>query len=131
LPVKACLLLLALHEADGVVVRREKLLDRCWGEGRGSDEALTQTVAYLRRTIEQLNGDPESLVTYPKRGYALKSVKGLPARAEPSSGPRRMRLQWPWIAGLVLASLLLLWATHPHLIRHLIRHGLGLKAPPQ
>ena len=132
LPVKASTLLQVLHEAGGSVVSREDLLDRCWGDGNGSDEALTQTIAYLRRTIERLGGDPRLLRTYPKRGYALKSSSA--ARPTPPSAPlfrASAPRGWLWVGAALAAVLLALVATRPHFIRHLFHHGLGLEAPPQ
>jgi DNA-binding response OmpR family regulator len=43
-----------LWDNEGAIVSRSDLIDRCWREGEASDEALTQAVAQIRRTLTDL-----------------------------------------------------------------------------
>ena len=60
------------HLADnaGEVVTREGLLDRVWGELRGSDEALSRAVSLCRSAFALL-GAADPIRTVPRKGYAL------------------------------------------------------------
>src|SRR5437763_13474123 len=70
---RAASVLTALSVADGSIVSRQELLDRCWGDGMGSDEALTQAISQIRRAFEELGEAPTMLETLAKRGYRLRN----------------------------------------------------------
>lgn len=67
---KAMDVLVTLAQTPGVVVEREALLNRVWGERAVSDEPLTSTVAELRRLLNDGSGH-RYIETVPKRGYRL------------------------------------------------------------
>lgn len=123
---RAAAVLAALCETPGVVVNRQSLLDRCWGVGEGSDEALTSAVAQIRRTLDELGQSPDVVETLSKRGYRLKRTEGaVPAQTENllgSQAPRAGRLTA--ILAVIAALLLVAWWLAPHNVRHAVRHGL-------
>ena len=126
---RAAAVLAALCSQCGTVVSRQLLLDKCWGEGEGSDEALTQAVAQIRRAIEELGERPDLIETLAKRGYRLRSadpeVNSNPsAPARPGAG-RTKRRRWVIAAAALLLILLATWLVLPHGARHWLRHTLG------
>lgn len=106
---RAAQVLEALLERPGEVVSRADLLDRCWPEGGGSDEALSQSVAQLRRALGDDPRRPRFVRTIHKSGYqwlarpaqAVVKVQEVPVQ-------RAHRLSWTPMAALgllVLAAL--------------------------
>jgi DNA-binding winged helix-turn-helix (wHTH) protein len=83
-------LLTYLTARQGDVVSRGELIDNIWGD-EGSDEALTQAVARLRRSIKDLGGNPDAIETLPKLGYRMRMQTS--ATAIEASPPPRMQLQ--------------------------------------
>ncbi len=71
LPPKAVEVLLCLAENAGEIVGRETLLDRVWGVGHGSQEALSHAVSEIRHAFDDHHDDPHVVQTLPKRGYRL------------------------------------------------------------
>lgn len=71
LPPKAVEVLLCLAEQPGEIVSREKLLDRVWGVGHGSHEALSHAVSEIRHAFDDHHDSPHVVQTLPKRGYRL------------------------------------------------------------
>ncbi len=128
---KAAAVLAALCDERGSLVSRQALLDRCWGEGEGSDEALTQAVAQIRRAIEELGEQPGMVETLAKRGYRLREMEDAAHDAAPSqmlqarSGPSR------WLIASMAAIVLLvaIWTLLPHGPRHAVKHALGMGPP--
>ena len=113
-----------LRDADSEIVTRQELLDGAWGSARGSDEALTQAVAQIRRGFEEI-GIHDAIETLAKRGYRLRvRLADQCGIARPTS-PRTSLI----IGGLILALMLALSFAHP--IRHAVRHALGLGPPAQ
>ena len=114
-----------LCSRPGRVVPRSELLDLCWGEGSGSDEALTQCIAQIRRALQEI-GQPASIVeTRARVGYRFTP----PAVSRGSSvkvRPVRLPLA---LAAIVILALLALWIADPHALRHFFRHSLGLYPP--
>lgn len=84
---KAAAVLRALIAADPEPVSREQLLDLCWEQGRGSDEALTQAIAQIRRALGEDSGAPRFIATVPKVGYRWLAPDGAPVE-EPANQPR-------------------------------------------
>lgn len=62
-------LLLALAERPGLTAARDHLIETVWGETEGSDEALTQAIAKLRRALGDDVRAPRFIETVPKLGY--------------------------------------------------------------
>lgn len=81
---RAAAVLAALMAAGGAVVTRETLLDACWGEDGGSDEALTQAVAQLRRAFADDPRRPRFIGTVPKAGYRWLAPAAPAPRREPA-----------------------------------------------
>jgi hypothetical protein len=62
-------LLLTLVERPGLTASRDHLIETVWGETDGSDEALSQAVAKLRRALGDDARAPRFIETVPKLGY--------------------------------------------------------------
>jgi hypothetical protein len=76
-----------LAGAGGRVLTRSELLDACWPIGSGSDEALTQAVAQIRRALGDNSRSPIYLQTVPKGGYRIvPEVTALDERQATCSG---------------------------------------------
>ena len=76
---KAAAVLRALIAGDGAPVSRERLLDLCWESDQGSDEALTQAIAQIRRALGDDPAAPRFVVTIPKLGYRWMGDRDQPA----------------------------------------------------
>ena len=124
---KAAGVLRALCEDPGAVVSRQELLDRCWGPGEGSDEALTQAVAQIRRALDELGEPAEAIQTLAKRGYRLNAAtEATAAAAGGGNHAPRVRSRGPVVLTVLLIALVVLWVAFPHELRHAVRHSLGL-----
>jgi TolB-like protein/DNA-binding winged helix-turn-helix (wHTH) protein len=71
MPPKAAAVLLCLAERPGEVIDRRQLIEAVWGAGKGSEEALRQTVSALRQALGDHHDDPVYIQTLPGRGYRL------------------------------------------------------------
>ena len=71
LPSKSVELLLCLASDSRSLVSRDTLLREVWGEGNGSQEALSHTVSELRQILGDHHNDPHFIQTVPTRGYRL------------------------------------------------------------
>ncbi|MCH9025950.1 MAG: tetratricopeptide repeat protein [Proteobacteria bacterium] len=71
LPSKASEVLLNLASRSGELYTRQELLDKVWGDGRGSDEALGHAISELRHALDDHPDDPKYIQTVPTRGYRL------------------------------------------------------------
>jgi DNA-binding winged helix-turn-helix (wHTH) protein/Tfp pilus assembly protein PilF len=104
--------LVALAQADGRVVSREALFDRCWDGMIVGDNAINRVIARLRRLAE----DTGCFVieTVPRVGYRLRPIETepaepppLPAKANPpavrdAGGTKRpFDRRWLLIGGMV------------------------------
>lgn len=78
LPPKAVEVLLCLARAPGELVKRDTLLGEVWGQGKGSQEALSHAVGEIRHALGDHADDPVFIQTLPKRGYRL-AVAPVPA----------------------------------------------------
>ncbi|MBT8092925.1 MAG: tetratricopeptide repeat protein [Gammaproteobacteria bacterium] len=68
---KATEVLLCLAQSPGEVVTRETLLQCAWGDGQGSQEALSHAVGDLRHALGDRADNPKFIQTLPRRGYRL------------------------------------------------------------
>lgn len=85
-------LLVFLAERAGQVVSRQQIEDELWAGRVVGYEALTQTVAKLRRALGDDRQQPRFLLTIPKEGYKLIVAPGpapAPLAAEPQA-PRTL-----------------------------------------
>ena len=92
----------------GAVVSREALLDGCWPPGEGSDEALIQAIAQLRRALGDDPKAPDFIATVPKTGYRWVAQEEPIPVAKPAA-PAIYRRPWA-IAAAAAAGLVLLGA---------------------
>lgn len=63
--------LVALIGADGGVVTRDELIERCWNGRIVGDDAIIRTISRLRRTADDLGKDVFRIETITKAGYRL------------------------------------------------------------
>lgn len=101
LPEKVMQVLLVLREHAGESVRREYLLDRVWGEGRGSDELLNNAISRLRHALGSKGKTFDPIETVPKFGYRLAIT--------PQALPSRRRLSWIVLASVVLVMVVMVY----------------------
>lgn len=73
-----------LVERRGEAAARRDLIDTIWGFN-GSDEALTQAIARLRRSLKELGGHPDAIETLPRTGYRVRTQSESVARTEPAA----------------------------------------------
>jgi hypothetical protein len=88
-------LLLTLVERPGLTASRDHLIETVWGEVEGSDEALSQAVAKLRRALGDDARAPRFIETVPKLGY--RWIFEEPPQARPPAP--RWSLGPAWVAG--------------------------------
>lgn len=107
-PRAAAVLSHLLHQ-EGEVVSRAALIEACWPAGGGSDEALTQTVAQLRRAFGDDPRRPRYIATIYKGGYRWRpqpapapTVKAMPVR-DPAPERARATRSRLIVAGLLIA----------------------------
>lgn len=76
--------LVALAEANGAVVSRDDLIDRCWDGRIVSDNAINRAVARIRQVADDLAPGSLTIETITKVGYRLAaSAQRLPAQSAP------------------------------------------------
>ena len=68
---RAIEILLYLAERPYTLVERDELLRIVWGEGQGSQEALSHAISELRNGLNDHAEDPRLIQTIPTRGYRL------------------------------------------------------------
>jgi len=83
LPPKAIEVLLRLAQTPGQLVTRETLLEKVWGPGKGSSEALSHAISEIRHALGDHAENPAFIQTLPRRGYRLVVT---PACSKTSSG---------------------------------------------
>lgn len=114
---KAMQLLLYLAEHEGKVISRTELEDNIWDGRIVGEDALTNTIAKLRRAFADNARHPKVIETVPKTGYRLIAsvdwVDALPGPGKPgSAGVRR----WIWLLLIpgVLAGMASWWLNQQH-----------------
>ena len=68
---RAVEVLLQLARNPQRVLTRRELLDKAWGDGQGSSEALSHAISEIRHALDDHADDPRFLQTVPRRGYRL------------------------------------------------------------
>lgn len=116
---RAAQVLEMLLERRGEVVTRAELLDRCWPEGGGSDEALSQSVAQLRRALDDDPRRSRFVRTIHKSGYQWVAQPALAVtRVHETPVPARRRMAWTPMAALALlvmaAAAYAIWGRPEH-----------------
>jgi DNA-binding winged helix-turn-helix (wHTH) protein len=94
-------LLRCLAGQPGVVLPREDLIDAVWGQGDGSDEALSQAVAKLRRALGDDARAPRFIETVSKSGYRWVFEEAAPVRL---AAPPAKRVAKPMLIAAGLAG---------------------------
>ena len=98
---RAAAVLADMISRAGAVISREALLDGCWPPGEGSDEALTQAIAQLRRALGDDPRAPDFIATVPKTGYRWVAQE-TPIPAPKPAPPPVYRRPWAIAAAAVL-----------------------------
>jgi DNA-binding winged helix-turn-helix (wHTH) protein len=94
--------LVALAQANGAVISRDELIERCWGGVVVGENAIQRVISRLRQVAATLGNGCFQLETITKVGYRIiapAGVDGEPARAESLAPP-----QGQWSRRLVLAG---------------------------
>jgi predicted ATPase/DNA-binding winged helix-turn-helix (wHTH) protein len=78
--------LLYLARAQGRVVTKQELIAAVWGGARVSETALPQTIAAMRRALEDDADEPKIIQTVRARGYRFAAP--IAGRTRPPSAPR-------------------------------------------
>lgn len=99
---KAAKVLRALLESDGAV-SRASLLDHCWTAGTGSDEALTQAIAQIRKALADDPTMPCYVATIPRYGYRW-IYSPVPRAAAPPARSLSARRWTPAVAAVLLVT---------------------------
>ena len=97
-------LLRCLAGQPGVVLSREDLIDSVWGLSDGSDEALSQAVAKLRRALGDDARAPRFIETVSKSGYRWVFEEAEPALVEAPRPARPKRVAKPMLIAAGLAG---------------------------
>ena len=81
---KAMEVLLQLARSPSSLVTRDTLLEKVWGAGKGSQEALSHTISEVRHALHDAADNPRFIQTLPRRGYRLILEPRFPRDEEPS-----------------------------------------------
>ena len=68
---RAVEVLLQLARNPQRVLTRRELLDKSWGDGLGTSEALSHAISEIRQALDDHSDNPRFLQTVPRRGYRL------------------------------------------------------------
>jgi TolB-like protein/DNA-binding winged helix-turn-helix (wHTH) protein/tetratricopeptide (TPR) repeat protein len=92
--------LLALAGADGEVVSRDELIERCWDGRIVGEDAINRAIAKARRLAELTAPPAFTIETIPKVGYRLQAqgAAELSAALEPLQPPNAAR-RWMMVGG--------------------------------
>lgn len=92
--------LVALHQANGAIISRDELVERCW-EGRiVGEDAINRVISRIRRLSETIGRSRFQVGTVAKVGYRLMRLGGATGTAgaddsPPASAARRLIASWP------------------------------------
>jgi tetratricopeptide (TPR) repeat protein/DNA-binding winged helix-turn-helix (wHTH) protein len=86
LPSNAMEVLLALASRPTRLVTREALIEKVWGAGRGSPEALGRAISEIRHALGDHSDHPRFVQTLPRRGYRLIVEPAPAARVSEGDG---------------------------------------------
>lgn len=78
--------LLALTDAEGGIVRREELTERCWDGRIVGEDAINRVLSRLRRVAEGIGADSFRIETITKVGYRLVALTPDGETAMPIAG---------------------------------------------
>jgi TolB-like protein/Tfp pilus assembly protein PilF len=92
LPPKVAELLVALVQAAGTVVTRERLVERLWPDTVVEEGSLTSHISLLRKTLGRDSNGREFIETLSKRGYRFVAHVTLAESEAPESVVSRVML---------------------------------------
>jgi Tol biopolymer transport system component/DNA-binding winged helix-turn-helix (wHTH) protein len=100
--------LVALARAEGGVVSRDQLIDRCWGGRIVSDDAINSCLAKVRALRDFVEGPSFEIETIPRVGYRLRT-DAEPTQNSHSDRPFPRQFQWRFwgllgVLGLLAAA---------------------------
>ncbi len=130
---KAAAILSWLAARPSETVRRSELLDAGWAEGGGSDEALTQAMAQVRRAFAISPASANYVQTVARTGYRLVAkveeasavdVVALAPQGSSVASARFLSGQAPLWLALAAAVSLVAFTMAPHGLRHWVMHHL-------
>lgn len=102
--------LIALMEAGGSIVRREELIERCWGGRIVGTDAINRVLYRLRQVSEGIGAGSFKLETITKIGYRLvpsDHPAGLPSQiADPIPAAGEIVSRRSWLVGGSVAGLI-------------------------
>lgn len=102
--------LLALADADGRVVSRDALFQRCWGNVYVGDDSLNRAIAEVRRAARTAAASSFAIETIPRTGYRLTADGSgdAPSAAEalkqPAGGLSRRAVIGAGVAGVAATA---------------------------
>lgn len=118
-------LLMALAHRAGELVTTEELFDAVWKDVVVTQSSVYQSIAQLRKTLDDRSDHPTYIVTVPRKGYRLVAPVSryeagapatramLPAPHSPPLEPESGRLPWTrraWIAGAAFSGVVVVAA---------------------
>lgn len=80
--------LVALADAEGEVVSRDVLVERCWDGRIVGDDAIVRVISRLRRLSEGAAAGSFAIDTVPKVGYRLRALSALTAPDAAADGEK-------------------------------------------
>lgn len=90
------------YQNQGQTLTRQNLLDHCWDQNFVSDEALTQVISKLRKTLKQAGMESPCLKTVSRSGYQLVPLPNIPKKnLNPSRGHFKTFF-WPGLVALLV-----------------------------
>ncbi|WP_347302782.1 transcriptional regulator [Croceibacterium sp. TMG7-5b_MA50] len=108
LPARYMDALILLVMADGALVTKTRFMEEVWRGVPVTDEALTQAIRTLRRSLGDSANDPRFIETVPKHGYRFIAPPGPADAATPVAAPGRgvARMTLAGVVGAALAGAL-------------------------
>lgn len=116
--------LLLMVENPAQLISRERFLDEAWRGIPVTDEALSQCITQLRKTLGDSPGEPRFIETVPKHGYRfIATVRGAAPVQPVESGTG------PWIDALLLGLAAAIGGGMAGIFGGFV-YGLGVNAAP-
>ena len=85
--------LVVLAQAQGAVISRDELIERCWGGRIVGENAINRVISRIRQTASDLGLDSFELETITKVGYRMVVANG--AIANPTIAEAEIPAPWP------------------------------------
>lgn len=79
--------LVVLAEANGSVVSRDELIERCWSGRIVSENAINRVISRIRQAASECGVDAFHLETITKVGYRVVSARDMDSRPFPDNAP--------------------------------------------